>query len=314
MIMNEMNNLNSMDVFKVISKNYRPLILSVLFASVLAFGASFLLKEKYKSSAVVYPVNLYQNSEESNTEQLLQYFLSEDVKNELAREFRLYEKYGIDTVSQKGGKALFNYAYSENVVISPTLYESIEINVKDENPALAQQLNSRLIKITNELIRKNKREVILQYLNNAKKVLYSSDSDLDSISQKITKIRTDFNIVDEKQQAKYLSKELVKGGSLSETQQKQSQGLREKGSELKVLNGKIKSILAAYGDMRAQYDKYLMDAQGNIDFIMYVSKPSLPDKRCYPVRWIITAVSGLSVLLFGIVVILIRNRVRNLSN
>ncbi|MBA3662754.1 MAG: hypothetical protein H0W61_00910 [Bacteroidetes bacterium] len=302
-----MDSLNSLNIVAVISKRIKTLAVLVFAAAVISFGFSFLLKEKYKSTAVVYPVNMYQNSEESNSEQLLQYLLSEDVKDELAREFNLYEKYGIDTVSRKGGRALFSYVYQENVSISPTLYESIEIAVKDGDPAFAQKLNARLIVLTNQLIQRNKMHVIQQYLGNARTVLKATDHEMDSLDNEIKKIKNEYNIIDGKQQAKYLSKEAIKG-NLSETQLKQSQGLKKNGEALKILSGKIKANLRGYGEMKVAYDKYLMDAQGNVDFILYVSKPSLPDKRCYPVRWIIVLVSSMSALLLGIVVILIKNR------
>jgi len=303
-----MNNLNSFGVLQVLSKRAKLLLVLSVAAALISFALSFLLKEKFKSQAIVYPVNLYQNSEESNSEQLLQYLLSEDIKNQLAKEFNLYERYEIDTLSTKGGKALFNFMYQENFNVSPTLYESIEISVKDEDPAAAQQFNARLIELTNKLIQKNKVDIVKQYLNNAKNVLKSSDKELDSLNQRITEIKMKYNIVDEKNQGKYLSKELVKGGRLAEDVSKQSEGLKERGAELKILDGKIRSTLKSYVEMKKQYDKYLLDAQGNIDFILYVSKPSLPDKRCYPVRWVIVLVSSVSVLLLGIIFSLIKNR------
>ncbi|MCE3227480.1 MAG: hypothetical protein K0S32_2031 [Bacteroidetes bacterium] len=305
-----MEGFNSIGVMKVITKNTKTLLVFVFIAAVASFGLSFLLRDKYKSTAVVYPVNMYQNSEESNSEQLLQYLLSEEVKNKLASEFNLYQRYGIDTL-EKGGRALFSYMYQENFNISPTLYESIEISVKDEDPAMAKKLNARLIVLTNKLIQENKLAVINQYLNNAKKVLKASDDELDSLDGRIKKIKTEYNIVDEVNQAKYISKEMAKGGNFSENVQKQTEGLKLKGSELRILRGKIKSTLGSYTEMKVQYDKYLMDAQGNIDFILYVSKPSLPDKRCYPVRWIIVLVSSMSVLLLGVIVTIIRNRLKH---
>jgi capsule polysaccharide export protein KpsE/RkpR len=303
-----MDSLNSLNILEIISKRIKTLALLVIAAAVISFGVSFLLKEKYKSTAVVYPVNMYQNSDESNSEQLLQYLLSEDVKNKLAKEFNLYGRYGIDTLTAKGGKALFSYMYQENFSISPTLYESIEISVKDEDPFMAKKMNERLIQLTNQLIQYNKTTVINQYLNNAKHVLKASEAEMDSLSKMISSIRKEYNIVDESSQGKYLSKEIAKGGNLSESLQKQATGIKEKSAELKILNGKIKSALGAYTEMKTQYDKYLMDAQGNIDFILYVSKPNLPDKRCYPVRWIIVLVSSLSAFLLGTVIIIIQNR------
>jgi len=69
-----MENLNSLNIVKTILKNSKIIFLIMLAAAVVSYGASFLIKEKFKSSSVVYPVNLFQNSEESATEQLLQYF------------------------------------------------------------------------------------------------------------------------------------------------------------------------------------------------------------------------------------------------
>lgn len=302
-----MDNLNSLDIFNLVYRKRTTLIAVVFAAAVLSFGTSFLLKEKYKSLAVIYPVNLYQNSEESNSEQLLQYLLSEDVKNQLAAEFKLYDRYGCDTMQVKSGKAMFNYAYQENFNISPTLYESIEISVKDEDPLMAKRMNERLIFLTNQLIQKNKVGIVRQYLTNAKNVLKASDAEMDSLSKRVSAIKKEYNIVDESQ-GKYLGKELAKSSNVSEQVRIQANGLREKGAELNVLTGKIKSTLKSYAKMKEIHDKYFLDAQGNIDFILYVSKPTLPDKRCYPVRWIIVLVSSLSALLFGAVVIIIRDR------
>lgn len=306
-----MDKFNSVSLMTTVSKRYKSLLVLVLSAAVISFVISFFLKEKYKSKAVVYPVNLYQHSEESNSEQLLQYLMSEEVKNQLAKEFNLYSRYHIDTVSQTGGKALFGYVFQENFSISPTLYESIDISVKDEDPRMACKLNARLIAITNELIQHIKQTIVKQYMVNARMVINNSNTELDSLDKAVRKIKTEYNIVDEKHQGRYLSKELMKGGALSETHMKQSQGLKEKGTELKILNGKIKSSLRSYSDMKIIYDKYALDAQGNVDYIMFVSKPTLPDKRCYPIRWIIVLTSSMSALLLGIAVILIKNREKN---
>lgn len=306
-----MNNLSFINVLQIFTQRAKTIIFVAIAAALLSFGISFLLKEKYKSVSVVYPVNMYQNSDESNSEQLLQYLLSEEVKNQVAREFDLYKHYGVDTVNAKGGKALFNYVFQENVVISPTLYESIEISVKDEDPAMAQKINQRLVQLTNSLIQKNKTDIVKQYLKNAEYVLKSADRELDSINNRIVEIKSKYNIVDEKYQGKYLSKEIVKGGKLSEELTKQSEGLKAKGSELVILEGKAKAMLRSYTAMREVYNKYLLDAKGDIDFILYVSKPNLPDKRCFPVRSLIVLVSTFSAVLLTMILILIQYRMKN---
>lgn len=307
-----MEKFDSLNIIKTIFKNKKIFVLAVIGAAVLSYGASFLIKEKFKSNSVVYPVNLFRNSEESPSEQLLQYFLSEDVKLKLAKEFDLFSRYGVDTLSTKGGKALFDFMFMENVQIAPTIYESIDITIKDEDPAFAQKLNAALVLNTNQLIKESKRNIVNQYLANTKKVIDIQSKELDSLSRSILKIKTDYNILDEKDQAKYLSKQLSTGSSLNEAAQLTVKGIKEKGTELKVLDGRIKSTLKSYTQIKIKNDAYLLDVSGDMDFYVYVSKPNLQDKKCTPIRWIIVMISSLSAFLMTLVFFLYKNRSKDL--
>jgi hypothetical protein len=305
-----MENFNSSNIVALMLKNIKTFVIVAVITGALAFAGSFAIKERFKSIAVVYPINMYETSEESTSEQLLQYFYSEDVKNTLAKEFKLYERYGIDTVTETGGKALFNYIYQENFKFSPTLYESIELSVTDTDPLMAQKLNAALIKQTNLLIRSNKQFTMKQYVVNAKEIIKSEDKELDSLSNEIKKIKEEYNIVDEEKQAKEIGKELAKGSRLSEDVQKQANALKKKGSDLHVLKGRIRTTLKAMVDIKEQSYKYLLDSQGEVNFVLFVSNPSLADKRCYPVRSVIALVSVLSALFLTSIILIIRNRKR----
>lgn len=307
-----MEKFDSLNIIKTIFKNKKVFVLVVIGAAVLSYGASFLIKEKFKSNSVVYPVNLFRNSEESPSEQLLQYFLSEDVKLKIAKDFNLFSRYGVDTLSTKGGKALFDFMFMENVLISPTIYESIDITIKDEDPAFAQKLNAALVLNTNQLIKETKRKIVNQYLENTKKVIEIQSKELDSLSTSILKIKTEYNILDEKDQAKYLSKQLSTASSLNESAQLTVKGIKEKGTELKVLDGRVKSTLKSYTQIKIKNDAYLLDVSGDMDFYVYVSKPNLQDKKCTPIRWVIVMISSLSAFLMTLVFFLYKNRSKEL--
>ena len=307
-----MENLDTLNIVKTIVKNRKMIFLIMIAAAVISFGSSFLIKEKFKSVSVVYPVNLFQNSEESATEQLLQYFMSEDVKFKLAKEYNLFTRYGVDTINSKGGKALFDFMFMENVKVSPTIYESIEITVKDEDPLFAQKLNAALVSKTNDLVKETKRKIVYQYLENTKKVIDIQSKELDSLSKSILKIKTDYNIIDEKDQSKYLSKQLSTGANLNEDGKLQAKGLKEKGTELKILDGRIKSTLKSYTKIKIKNDSYLLDVTGDMDFYQYVSKPNLADKKCSPIRWIFVAVSTLSAFFMTLVFFLYKSRSKEL--
>ena len=102
-----MENFNTKDIIAVIFKNKTAIIIVTVIAAIAGTVVSFMLKPKFKSYAVVYPVNLSPSSEESNTEQLLQYFNSEEVKQAVAKKFDLYKHYEIDP-NYKEAQSLFD--------------------------------------------------------------------------------------------------------------------------------------------------------------------------------------------------------------
>jgi capsule polysaccharide export protein KpsE/RkpR len=265
----------------------------VILAAMVSAIASFLLKPKFKSLAVVYPVNLSPSSEESNTEQLLQYFNSEEVMEAVAQKFDLYTHYGIDTTEAEHN-SLFKFMFNSNVKISPTLYESVEIEVKDESPKMAQNIAQGLIDQTNYLIFSVKRERLFEYINNTGLAISNEFNSIDSLNLKIRDIRVKYNIIDVQAQAKYLSKKLLADKTLVESDKALLEGLKTKSTEMEKLWNLMSGRMKTINEFIEQKDKYLFDYNSRISFTNIVTKPSFPDKKCFPVRWIIVTVSTLS--------------------
>lgn len=303
-----MENFKTADILKVLLPHWKKLTIVAVLAIIVGFFISspMVIKPLYKSYAVVYPVNLTPNSEESNTEQLLQWFNSEEVKNVVAKKFNLYKHYDIDTLGEKH-KTYFNLRYKELVTINSTLYESIEISVKDEDPFLAKQIVQAIMEATNDLIMSAKKEVLKEYINNYESELKVSAMAMDSIKTVVNEIKKEFNIIDEKSQAKYLSKELSNSSKLSEVNSKTAEGLKIKSVDLdkmkKILAGQVKT----FNLLNNQKSLYHLDYANKISFINVVSKPTLPDSKCYPIRSLIVAIITLSSLLVASIVILFLN-------
>lgn len=266
---------------------------AILFAvAVISFASSFLLKPKYKSTSIVFPVNLFPTSDESSTEQLMQYFNSSDVKWELAQKFKLFEYYGIDTTKEQGGKALFDYMFKESVSISPTLYESIEITVKDEDPHMAQEINGGILELTNNLVKNNKKYVLYQYIKNIDKTIDMQRRSIDSV---LTVAQKDEIFMNE-------------DGKMPEGEKKKSKKLKK--LKERDYSEKIKGLNKSYGRIVYKRDKFYMDYAGDLTFFSIVSHPTLADKRCYPIRSLIVITSVLSTFVLSVVIILIRFRIR----
>lgn len=299
-----MENFKTEDIIKLIFSQWKKLAIVAVIALVIGAVVSspLVIAPLYKSYAVVYPVNLSPSSEESNTEQLLQWFNSEEVKKTVAQKFDLYKHYNIDTEDPKA-QTYFNLKYKELVSIDATLYESIEISVKDKSPEMAQKLVQAIIDETNNLIMTVKKERLEEYIRNNEKELKRAELKVDSLKGMIDTLRNKYNIVDIGYQSKYISKEIAKNPNLSVSNAKTAEGLRTKRTELDRLGNVIGSEIGTFNYFRNQIDGYLLDYNNRVSFTNVVSKPTLPDSKCYPIRSLMIAVITLSSLVIACILI-----------
>lgn len=253
------------------------------------------------------------SSEESSTEQLLQWFNSEEVKHVVAQKFNLYKHYGIDTLGEKH-ETYFNLKYKELVSINSTLYESIEISVKDTDPKLSKAIVQGIIDATNDLIMSVRKERLKEYIENNQKELAISGRKIDSLKYMINSIRKEYNIVDFQYQSKYISKELAHSSNLSESNAKTAEGLKIQRTELERLRDVINAQILTYNGFRNEIDKHHLDYANKISFTNVVSKPTLPDTKCYPIRSLMAIIIAASSFVVAcIIIIFLNNKKQNIG-
>ncbi len=306
-----MDQFKTEDIYRLLLSQWKKLAIVALISIVVGAVVSspWIMKPKYKSIAVVFPTNLNPYSEESTTEQLLQFFNSEEVKNNLAERFDLYHYYGIDTADAHA-RSNFNFLFQENFKASNTLYESIEIEVMDHSPARARQLAQGMIDEVNSLVHASKKATVGEYLKSYRNQLLIKQTEIDSIEAKLKDLRLKYGLLDVRSQVKELSKRTGKGG-MSEDDKLLLTGLREKSGTFEILQGELKQEIRLYRDLKKEYDKNMLDYNSHISFTTVVSRPSLPDKKCYPVRWAIVSCITLSALLLASLIIIVSNKKRN---
>jgi uncharacterized protein involved in exopolysaccharide biosynthesis len=302
-----MENFNTKDILPILLKNKKGIIIVTLIAAVASVVVSYMLKPKYKSYAVVFPVNLSPSSEESNTEQLLQFFYSEEVKHAVAKKFDLFKHYEVDPATP-GAQALFDFYFKGNVSISPTLYESIEIVVKDEKPEMARDIAQAMIDETNALIMQIKRERLAEYIHNTSRAVDSQLKNIDSINYQINELRKKYDIIDVAAQSRYLSKRLYGDKPLNDANKVTYEGLKTKNVELNKLHHIFTGQATTLNYFMDQKDRYLFDYNSKISFTNIVSRPTLPDKKFFPVRWLIVTISTMSAFALASLFFILSNK------
>jgi diguanylate cyclase (GGDEF)-like protein len=135
---------------------------------------------KFKSFGIVYPSNISSYSDESETEQMLQILQSGDIRDSVIRKFNLSKHYEIDS-TYKYFVSTIIWEYSQNVKVSKTPYEGINIEVMDKDP-----------KIKVKLIRSKEYDILLPEILNSKIVQGEKKAtDLSEKNRELTQINED---------------------------------------------------------------------------------------------------------------------------
>ncbi|HEX7410941.1 MAG TPA: hypothetical protein VF298_02250 [Bacteroidales bacterium] len=312
---------NNTNLIKIFAKWKWHFLIIAAVAVMLAiiFSAPMFIKPKFKSTAVLYPANISPYSDESQTEQMLQWLNSQDIKDNVMRKFDLPAHYGIDTAYKYFNSTML-YLYNENVKITKTQYESIEIVVLDTDPVLARDMANAIMDFCNKKIRTICRIKYVEIVEATKRILDVKKAEMDSIESKLRVLGSNYNLIDYDNQSLEITRgylRTVEGGSNINTKDvlRLKKNFEEKGGELVLLKERLKNLSKEYSELMELYDRARFDVEKEYTYINLITKPQLADKKSYPTRWLIVLYVVVVTLVFSTVVIsIIENKQRKNLN
>ncbi len=305
------------NMLKILYKWKIHLAVVVLIGVVLAviFSSPWFITPKYKSEAVVYPANIDPYSEESETEQMLQFFQSKEIRDKIIKKYDLAQRYEIDS-NYKYFQSTIDYLYSQNVSITKTPFESVKIDVLDADPVVASNMANDIIKFYNEKVGETHREKYQEVVAFIGKRLKQKQQEIDSVEKKLYDIRTKYGIIDYPNQSREVARgylRTVDGDNAAQNINTREvlrlkENIEKMGGLYTMYNDRYFDLIAEYGKVKMEYDQALMNANKDITFASVISKPYPADKKAYPVRWVIVLLTAIGTLFFSfIVVMLIEN-------
>lgn len=304
------NDLSFERFMALIKARYRTFVIVGLFAALVAVVLSHptFIKPRYRSMATVYPVNLTSYSIETRTDQLLQLLRSNSIRDSLIHQFNLGAVYDADTSTQGGHFALYN-EFLERVEISKTQYESVMIEVVDEDPVRARDMVNAMLVQVNLLARRLQREKSYEVLNIAEKALAHERYKLDSVEARLDTLRKTSGLLAYEAQAKELTKGYVRmlGSGASQGQRDQVlsmiKDLESKGGEFRQLTELSNMFRLNYDRLLTQYENVVNDVTKELTYTNVIVYPEVSDKKVYPVRWLIVLLATVSALLLCFLVL-----------
>jgi hypothetical protein len=302
---------NSSELLNLINKWKIHLLIIVTAAAVLAavFSGDAFITPLFKSQAILYPANVESYSEESETEQMLQIFGSQDITDSVINKFDLSKHYEIDKNYKYYKSVLYN-EYAEKVKIGKTPYESVSLTVMDKDPDTAALIVKSLIKFYDKKVghlHKSKYvEVIAMYTAQ----LERKKATIDSLKNILKVLGHDHGIVE----YGYQSQEIMKGllgtyeGSSSNINKKEIKRMNE---NMQQYSGQLVEVIEMIRHEASSYVTVKLDLEmaqrflsSDMTYSNIVSYPRVSDKKEYPVRWIIVMVATIAALVFSFLVII----------
>ncbi len=291
---------------------------SALFVSIII---ALLIPPRFKSEATIYPANLTSFSDETPTEQLMQFLNSVEVKENIRKKYNLYKHYKIDSTDKLAETYYFNII-RENVILNQTKYGSIEIVVYDQNPNMAKDLVEGIIDAVNEHIRYSKNEKIAEYNQTNMLFMGSRKKSMDSVDILLKDFSEKYGINNYSDKienaAKYYYKSIPEGrsdGLAKKLVELEFQGKEEQWKErkTKVWSEQFNIYLGDFNASLQEYDKGVRDIEKKITYTTVASKPIVPEAKDSPKRTFIVVAFTLSAVLLSSIYIIFEDKIKSLK-
>ena len=265
------------------------------------FSSSIFITPMYKSEAVLYPSNVAAYSDETFTEQMLQIMQSNEIMDSVVEKFDLMKHYKIDKDYKYWKTALIG-EYRDNVRISRTPYDAVLIKVLDKDPEIACAMVNEIIRLYDYKVgtmHKIKRyETVQMY----KRQLEEKQQFIDSLKTRMAEISTNYGVVEYESQSREVTRGFIDGRGGSKNDEMKS-NLEQYGPEIIALSTLIENENITYSQVKLDYEQELRFYNAEMTFSNVVSEPFVADKKSFPVRWVVVALSALGACLLSLLLI-----------
>ena len=303
------NTFNNLSLVQIILKWKWHIIIITVAAAICGaiFSSSMFITPLYKSEAVAYPANISPYSDESETEQMLQIINSQSIMDSIIEKYDLWSDYKIDK-NYKFAKTYMLNEYRNKIKIGKTPYEAVSVTVMDKDPFVACDIAKDILNFYDQKVHDLHKQKVGEVVAMYERQLRQKQRNIDSLKQRYTEICTTYGISDISSQSREATKSLLSGSAKASEMQA---NLEQYAAELIDLHTKIAAEGNTYVSTKVDYEQNLRFYHSDLTYSNIITEPFPSDKKAFPVRWVVVALSALGALLLSIVVIfIIENRKR----
>jgi len=324
---NKSNEFDSIDLISFLWKSRKVLIILGILAVVVSSIVSLMMQEKFLSTVTLFPAksssitfsevitedqSVTKFGEEEEAEQMLQILESALVREKIITRFDLMKHYDIDTAGKLKYTEL-SETYSDNITFQRNNKGAVIINVldhdKDTAALIANHISNLFDSTKNSIIH----ERALLEFEVKKMKLHKLQDEMNVLRDTMSKLTTLGVVTNQAYQGLTLAMNSAKGDE-TRTRYEQKLEMTEKyGSVLQSFQVRAEFLSERMATMETSYEQSESDAQSNISHKFVVELASPAEKKAYPIRWLIVAVSTFATVFFAIILLLFIAKIKELK-
>ncbi|MBX2960786.1 MAG: hypothetical protein KF732_12615 [Flavobacteriales bacterium] len=315
-------------------KSYKKILLLVgIVALIVSTIVSFLIKDKYKSSVILYPTtnssiskaiisetnngkdDVLKFGEIEEAEQLLQILHSDEIKKKIIEKYNLLNHYGIDE-NHRYKLTKLNEEFEDNVTFKLTKYLAIEIAVLDYNADTAALIANDIALYLDTVKNRMQKEIAVPAFKIVEQRYYAQKDFIKGLEDSLSALRM-LGVIDYESQAERLTEQLgiaiVQGKTAAANQlEERLKTLSKYGGAYVSIRDQLEFEKKQLTAIHTKYQEAKVDAESILQHKFVVNNAFPAEKKTYPIRWLIVSISTLSSVVLALFLILIINNLKSL--
>jgi uncharacterized protein involved in exopolysaccharide biosynthesis len=324
-------NFDSTNLFVYIYKNFRILFAVSLLALIVSIVVSMVITPKFKSTVVLFPVasepvaqtllatnggnteGIVAFGEDEDAERLLQVLKSEEIRDRIVQKYNLMEHYDIDTASKYPQTQLYE-KYKSNISFKRTEYQSIDIDVLDEDPVIAANIANDIAALIDSTMNRMKHEraqkgliIVQKAYNDLREQIALQEDSLDWIRKQGL---NDYESMAEVLNDAYATALIENNEAAAKKIQAKLDLVSKYGNAYVSIRDYLEFEKKQLSELKAKYTQAQVEATQDLPHKFIVDKAYPAEKKSYPIRSLIVIISTLSAFLLALILLIIIDTVK----
>lgn len=308
----------------------RMIIAISLFGLLAGLAAAYLITPLYRSEVIMFPAitnsaskallseqstgrdDILALGDEEDSEQLLQMLHSDEIRDRVADRFDLLQVYRIKPESKHRNSEL-REAYNDHIKFEHTKFSSVRVEVNDPEPQRAADIANFIAAQVDSVWKQMARERAEKGLRLVRAKVLQLEDDIQAWDDSMRVLR-DLGVHDYHTQTEryneYLGAAIVKGDQRAVREfEERFKVLAQYGGAYVTLQDRLFNETKRLSIMRMKLEQAQADFESDLPHKFVVNKAQPADKKSYPVRWLVVAMSGISAFLLALLLIVVQENI-----